>query len=104
MTDYTQVKLVFLEVPIYSLKNWNEHCKHKDPSTFKDQDQQLQAQIITIHVDKEIRKLNVDLSTKSPDFSVFLKASCRHRTRSRHDTWYYYNFDLYIDGIHPGRH
>ena len=36
LTDHTQVKLVFLEVPIYSLKNWNEHCKHKDPSTFKD--------------------------------------------------------------------
>jgi predicted metal-binding protein len=54
LTDYTQVKLVFLEVPIYSLKNLNEHCKHKDPSTFKDQDKQLQVQIITLN--KEIRK------------------------------------------------
>ena len=86
---------------MYSLKNWNEHCKHKDPSTFKDQDKQLQAQIITLN--KEIRKLNVDLNTNSPDFSVFLKASCRHRTRSRHDTWHYYNFNLHLDGIHPGR-
>jgi hypothetical protein len=51
----------FLEVPIYSLKNWNEHCKHKDPSTFKDQDKQLQVQIITLN--KEIRKLNLDLNT-----------------------------------------
>jgi hypothetical protein len=155
LADYTQVKLTFLEVPIYSmavaqwrqmrqmphfwngkcnllkankiffffkiclnspplphfiqtrttavysLKNWNEHCKHKDPSTFKDQDKQLQAQIITLN--KEIRKLNLDLNTNSPDFSVFLKASCRHRTRSRHDTWYYYNFSLYIDCIHPGQ-
>jgi hypothetical protein len=101
LTDYTQVKLVFLEVPIYSLKNWNEHCKHKDPSTFKDQDKQLQVQIFNLN--KEIRKLNLDLNTNSPDFSAFLKANCRHRTRSRHDTWHYYNFNLYLDGIHPGR-
>jgi hypothetical protein len=46
------------EVPIYSLTNWNEHCKHKDPSTFKDQDKQLQVQIITLN--KEIRKLNLE--------------------------------------------
>jgi hypothetical protein len=70
LADYTQVKLTFLEIPIYSIKNWNEHCKHKDPSTFKDQDQQLQAQIITIHVDKEIRKLNFGTFFAPPNYIV----------------------------------
>jgi hypothetical protein len=49
----------------HTLKNWNEHCKHKDPSTFKDQDKQLQVQIIRKRTltDSEIKRNRSEVSS-----------------------------------------
>jgi len=101
LASHHQVDLTFLEIPIYSITTWNRFKKHPDPSLFKEQDRDLQQQVAKVN--EEIRKLNSELNTISPDFSKFLKASSRHRTRSKRETKHYYNFNLYRDGVHPGQ-
>jgi lysophospholipase L1-like esterase len=99
LANYHQVQVIFLEIPVYSIVSWNRYHHHIDPTDFKEQDRDLQQQISKVN--QEIRQRNSDLQTNSPDFSKFLKASARHRRRSQRDTWHYYNFKLYKDGVHP---
>ncbi|VDI08651.1 Hypothetical predicted protein [Mytilus galloprovincialis] len=102
IAEYPQVKLTFLEIPVYSIKAYNQHQGHTEPLIFRDQDKALAEQIHIVN--QEIRNLNQSINTHSPDFSVFLKARSQHRTRSHRDTWEYFNFNLYRDGIHPSQH
>ncbi|VDI11084.1 Hypothetical predicted protein [Mytilus galloprovincialis] len=99
--DFPQVKLIFLEVPVYSIKAYNQHQKHSDPKTFKQQDETLANQVW--QVNEKIRATNQILNTRSPNFSLFLQARKQHRTRSRVEAWEYFNYNLYRDGIHPGQ-
>lgn len=81
--------------------SWNGYHHHTDPTKFKEQDRDLQQQILKVN--QEIRQLNFDLQTNSPDFLKLLKASGWHRRRSQRETWHYYNFKLYKDGAHPAQ-
>lgn len=101
LDDNQHVHLTFLEIPVYSIKAYNESKGHQNPILLKAEDRTLAEQVI--EVNRKIRQLNNDLNTHSPDFSVFLKANSRHRTRSHVSTVQYYNYKLYRDGIHPGQ-
>ncbi|CAC5397669.1 unnamed protein product [Mytilus coruscus] len=64
---YPNCKLTFLETPFYLIVNWNTKQKHKDPSTFLEQDHLLEQQVILLN--KEVKSINSSLGTHSPDFS-----------------------------------
>ncbi|CAC5424744.1 unnamed protein product [Mytilus coruscus] len=79
--DFPQAKFIFLELPVYSVKAYNESKRHPDPKTFKQQDETLAYQVW--QVNEKIRATNQTLKTRSPNFSLFLQARKHHRTRSR---------------------
>ena len=89
-------RVTFLELPVYSIKEWNRHAGHKDPESFDKQDRDLQVRITVIN--EYIRKINEENRTRSPKFSLDLIRSRKYKGRS---CIYRYNFGLYKDDIHP---
>ena len=83
-----------------SIVNWNQSRRHKDPSTFSDQDKQLQEQIYQLNGD--IRRINKVLKVYSPQFSTDLQCHRKVKKEKHPENRNYYNFSLYSDGIHPG--
>jgi len=99
--EYPQSKVTIIELPIYSIQTWNQKHRHKDPTKFSEQDEFLSNQVYKIN--SEIRKLNKELNSHSPEFSSDLSCSSNYkkgdnRTTARRK---YYNFELYADGVHP---
>lgn len=95
-TRFKGVKIVFLEIPYFSIKEYNRFLGHKDPDSFVEQDQQLETAISKFN--SQIHKLNEVNGVKSPKFCVDL---IRGRGRKRSGVKYYNNFNVYTDGIHP---
>ena len=95
--QYPTVKVTILEVPVYSIVEWNKSKGHKDPQTFSEQDNKLQLQVQELN--NRIRNINNNLSVRSPRFSLDLLRS-RKNNKGR-NTKSYFNFQLYADGIHP---
>ena len=104
LQPYTGSKLTILEIPIYSISIWNKHKNHPEFSRFKEEDVQLEEQIV--ETNRLIRYINSTLGSYSLKFSSDLAVNSRYRKgihhnkvgrRSRH------NFNLYKDGIHPDR-
>ena len=71
MQEHPGCKITILEIPLYSIVNWNQSLRHKDPSTFSDQDKQLQEQIDQLSGD--IKRINKDLKVYNPQFSTDLQ-------------------------------
>lgn len=92
-------KVTFLEIPVYSIVNWNATKGHKQPDSFKEQDVTLATKIY--HLNGMIRELNRENSVHSPEFSSDLSINPKHRKRGKQTTTKKYNFNLYVDGIHP---
>ena len=61
----------FLEIPYYSIVEWNKAKGHKNPDVFQEQDKKLQLAIQVIN--EEIRKINIENDTRSPKFNVDLE-------------------------------
>ena len=100
MQEHPGCKITILEIPLYSIGNWNQSLRHKDPSTFSDQDKQLQEQIDQLSGD--IKRINKDLKVYSPQFSTDLQCHRKVKKEKHPEKRNYYNFILYSDGIHPG--
>ncbi|VDI63607.1 Hypothetical predicted protein [Mytilus galloprovincialis] len=98
---YPNCKLTFLETPFYSIVNWNSKQKHKNPSTFLEQDHLLQQQVILLN--KEVKTINSSLGTHSPDFSydLYRTSNCKTANHKGKKQRKYFNVALYPDGIHP---
>lgn len=96
-------RVTFLEIPIYSILEFNKNKDHKTPEIFKEQDQILQDQIYKLN--DKIRNLNKDELTYSPLFTTDIihnsKTIKNKRTRTS-TTRKTFSFWLYVDGIHPG--
>ena len=99
--------LTFLEIPIYSIKEYNASKGHSNPDKFVEQDKKLKYAIQGVNeeiakfiqvVNEEIAKLNTSVSTHSPKFSCDLLRNCHNKRRR---TKYFHNFSLYKDGLHP---
>ncbi|CAG2201358.1 unnamed protein product [Mytilus edulis] len=96
---YPSSKLTILEIPVYSITEWNRYKGHKNPETFKDQDSQLQKQIENIN--EWIHTTNQELGSRSPLLNHHLRAR-KQQARGKHKPCKkYYNVKLYKDGIHP---
>lgn len=95
--QFPTVRLIFLQVPFYSIYWWNKFHNHPDPDQFLKKDDILHEQLL--EVNKYIITLNEFLGQNSPDFNLDILAS-----RKRHydlQTSYSTSFALYLDGIHP---
>ena len=99
--DRPNCRLTFLEIPVYSIVEWNKYKRHDKPNSFKKQDDLLIGQVIALN--EKIRGLNSELSSRaaspifSTDISHIQTNSRSHKTTIRDN----YNFSLYKDGIHP---
>jgi hypothetical protein len=69
--QYPNCRVTFLEIPIFSIKEWNEHNKHKTPDQFKDQDLKLEEHVYNLN--NKIRTTNVENNNHSPIFSTDIK-------------------------------
>lgn len=91
-----QFKIVFLEIPYYSIKEWNRSKGHKNPDIFQEQDHSLQLALTVVN--EEIVKLNEQNRTSAPKFNLDL---LRNRKNKKRHVKYKYNFNLYKNEIHP---
>ncbi|CAG2244624.1 unnamed protein product [Mytilus edulis] len=100
LSAYPICKLTFLEIPIFSIFEWNKSHDHPSPNQFKNQDDSLIVNIIEIN--QQIRQLNNLVHVGSPAFSldIYHSVACKSKN-SRKRPRDLYNFNLYIDGIHP---
>ena len=69
--------LTFLEIPVYSIKEYNASKRHSNPDKFDEQDRKLKYAIQVVN--EEIAKLNVSISTHSPKFSCDLLRNCHNK-------------------------
>ncbi|VDI52841.1 Hypothetical predicted protein [Mytilus galloprovincialis] len=101
--QYPKCRVTFLEIPVYSISEYNKNKDHKTPEIFKEQDTKLEAQIYKLN--EKIRTLNKDELTYSPLFTTDIihnsKTIKNKRTRTS-TTRKTFSFWLYADGIHPG--
>ena len=96
-------KVTFLEIPIYSIYEFNYHNQHDNPDQFRDDDAKLRSQIY--YVNGKIREINYNNRCHSPVFSTDITRTSKER--SPYNTNEYikrkkYSWWMYIDGIHPG--
>lgn len=88
---------VFLEIPAYSIGQWNKTKGHPNFSQFIEQDQELHKRIKKVN--EHIISVNARLGVSSPRFtSDLLKYRGGRKEKKTRIT---YNFKLYKDGIHP---
>lgn len=95
LENINQSKVIFLEVPPYSIQRWNKYKGHKQPETFADDEQTLQDQLYQLN--RYIREIN-ESEKKSPKFEYDI----RKISKRKGGVDEYYNFNLYKkDGVHP---
>lgn len=117
--NYPQSKITFLEIPVYSIKKYNQKIKLKNESrrnrnnrecesntdsktdNLEDHTSRLEQQITKIN--ESIRYLNETLGSRSPNFSLHLQNRRQRSRGSKQPTEKYYNYNLYSDGLHPSR-
>ena len=92
------VYLVFIHIPVYSITHYNRYKNHNNPDIFSEQDFLLRQQIDIVN--RYIDDTNRILHTFSPHLSHDLEKSKRNSVFS-YRTKYSFNYNLYIDGIHP---
>lgn len=97
VSNYPTVSIVFLEIPPYSIQEWNKYQGHPDPKSFLPQDLKLYERISIIN--DYIKLVNEFSSVKSPRFDLDLKRTRKSQGDSHRRTSL--NFSNYKDGIHP---
>ncbi|MCG7867917.1 MAG: hypothetical protein JAY74_16355 [Candidatus Thiodiazotropha taylori] len=95
VASFSSVKLVFLEIPPYSIVEWNKSKGHRNPGSFQSQDLILYERIC--HVNDYIQEVNETKTVNSPRFHLDLM---KYRKRKGHSIKSI-NYSPYKDGIHP---
>ena len=54
--DYPSCRITILEIPVYSIKNWNQRKGHKNLDEFIEQDKKLETQVYNLN--GKIRQIN----------------------------------------------
>lgn len=93
------VKLTFLQLPIFSITEWNKTKGHANPDSFKDSDQDLHRYIKSAN--QYIGELNDSLGTTTPKFNQDLIKSTKGRPDGK--IRYLINNHLLKDGVHPSQ-
>ena len=96
--SFEHVKLVFVELPVYSIYWWNLFHNHPHPEQFREDDVRLHAQIESLN--QRIRDINRILHVHSPSLSNDL-VQLRKQGKRKH-SFCSYSFAGYLDGIHQG--
>lgn len=98
VSNFPSVKIVFLEIPPYSIQTWNACKGHKNPYSFHSQDLVLSERISIVN--EYIRSVNEYSGVTSPKFRLDL---LRYRKANRENSFKRtsLNFSNYNDGIHP---
>ena len=97
--NHPTIRLIFLQLPYYSIYFWNLSHGHSNPEQFREKDKILENQIS--EVNKYIRGFNSVLHPEinSVDFCLDLEKS--NKPSHRRHISYCQNYQLYLDGIHP---
>ncbi|MES9884548.1 MAG: hypothetical protein ABW185_27195 [Sedimenticola sp.] len=92
-------KLLILEVPQYSIEIWNSSKGHRNPTSYKENQEILINRITRLN--DAIRKFNFELdpTTASPLIGIDLKKP--HKSNKNYK-FIKYAYGLLTDGIHPG--
>ena len=91
------IPITFLEIPHYSIVQWNKAHGHPSPHQFTVDDKLLSDQVSMLN--SEIRDYNADNNSyPSPKFSLDLE---NNRKSKGKPSQYYLNWNLYRDGLHP---
>ena len=101
LKPYPGTKLTILEIPHYTIVQWNTSRNHPKREIFKDQDEQRQNQIDQVGLNTLIHQYNTTLQACSPLLNHHLKARKQVRKGKGKPHKNYYNYNLYTDGIHP---
>ena len=101
---YPNCKLTFLEIPVYSIRNWNYAHGHMSPSDFLEEDHCLDNQVTELN--SVVKYINTTLGIFSPDFSYDLYRTSKYSSHSdkqkgQNKITRYINVNLYKDSIHP---
>lgn len=97
VANFPTVSIVFLEIPPYSIQQWNKSKGHRDPSVFRSQDLILYERISVVN--EYIKTVNERTSFRSPRFNLDL-LRCR-KVKGKDHGRTSINFSNYKDGIHP---
>ena len=75
LKPYPGTKLTILEIPHYTIVQWNTSRNPPKPEIFKDQDEQRQNQIDQVGLNTLIHQYNTTLQACSPLLQPSLKSS-----------------------------
>ena len=93
-------KVTFLEIPMYSIRVYNEYLGHTNPNTFYDDDKELQQRIKAVNDQIiHLNQSNQVIISKIPRFNNDLSNTRKNWGKSSRK---YYTFGLLKDGLHPG--
>ena len=70
VNDYPSCRITILEIPVYSIKDWNQRKGHKNLDELIEQDKKLETQVYNLN--GKIRQINETNQTHSPNFSTDL--------------------------------
>lgn len=96
LAKYSSIKVVFFEIPYFSIYLWNLHKGHPNPELYRHKDKILEGQIDKIN--KFVRETNLILRGNSPSFGLDLLKVRKHFGQR---AVYSNNYGLYLDGVHP---
>ena len=92
------MKIIFLEIPPYRIREWNKAKGHPDPDSFLSQDLALYERLSLVN--DYIKELNSRISKKSPRFTLDLRRTRKSKKRSNYKR-VSITFSGYKDGIYP---
>lgn len=97
VSNFPTVSIVFLEIPPYSIQEWNKSRGHRDYKSFLSQDLALYERLSLVN--EYIKTVNERTNVKSPRFHLDLLRTrkCTGDSHKRASI----NFAGYKDGIHP---
>lgn len=98
VSNFPSVTLVFLEIPPYSIKEWNHSKGFHNPQLFHSQDLILLERVSLVN--EYIRLVNENTFVTSPRFKLDLLRFRKAKGDKSHRASL--NFSTYKDGIHPG--
>ena len=101
MQNHPNSRVTFLEIPLYSIYEYNKQKNHTDLDQFTEQDIELNRQIYKLN--QEIREINRAANCHSPSFTsdLIYKTTVKKGGHRRAENKKKHNFQLLVDGIHP---
>ena len=92
------MKIIFLEIPLYSIRKWNETKGHPNPDCLFSHDLALYERLSLVN--DYIKQVNEKINMKSQRFRLDLRRTRKSKTRSNYRR-VGITFSGYKDGIHP---